>query len=113
MKKLLLIFFAIFLFSCSDAPVVSPQPLKQFRVETYYKVIKGIKEKSEQETSYHYKYDWLNGKFRQQPNIHSETKYYAIFTDGTYDEISMSQSITLSVGDSIQKNRNVIVEPVK
>ncbi len=104
MKKLLLFSLICLLFSCSSEPTIKiPEKVQQFRTATYYKVVKSIKEKNEQTTDYEYKYDWLNGKFRQQPNISSKTKYFAIYTDGTYEEVSMSQSVILSVGDTVSK----------
>lgn len=75
------------------------KPLAAY-TETYYKIVKSVKSISKQKTDYSYKFDWLNGKFRQQPNVYTKNKYYLVFTDGTSQEITMEQSVIYEKGDS-------------
>jgi hypothetical protein len=100
------------MFSCSPEPDIKPQNTDnepKFKTETYYKVVASIKTKQETNTDYHYEYDWWNGGFKQQPFVSSQEKYYAIYTDGSYDEITMAQSIILTGGDSVIKTRQIPV----
>jgi hypothetical protein len=39
----------------------------------HYRIVKSVKVDNQTSTSYHYKYDWWNGKLRQQPRVESET----------------------------------------
>lgn len=66
------------------------QPVKQieYKYVTTKKIIKDLKGVQEQHTDYHYKYDWLNGKFRQRPNIYTESQYYIIYNDNTHEEVN-------------------------
>ena len=64
--------------------------------------IKNTKEISKQVTDYEYQYDWLNGKFRQQPNVHTETKYFLIYANGVIDEVPQDKYLFYQKGDTIK-----------
>lgn len=50
----------------------------------------------------YYKYDWLHGKFRQQPRIESETKYYIVYKDGGIEETTKEKGMFYEKGDTIK-----------
>lgn len=103
---LLVLIMSLAIHSCSDGsnnPTLVPTTTPETQYKTVQKVIKDLKESTEQSTNYHYKYDWYNGKFRQQPNIHTTTTtYYFVYTDGTYDVVSKERFIVGSKGDTIE-----------
>jgi hypothetical protein len=80
-----------FCFSC--APKEKPKPEKV----TIKKIVTAKKESME--TDYHYKMDWLNGKVRQQPDIH--TVYYIVYDDKSYDRVNVDVYALTTVGDTI------------
>jgi hypothetical protein len=70
-------------------------------VETY-RIVKNVKEVNSTSTSYHYKYDWVNGKFRQQPRIESKTEYFVIYTDGFSEQVSKEKGLFYEKGDTVK-----------
>lgn len=108
MKKLFLtLVLSISLFSCKEEtikPTSETKTVVHVVTDTieHFRIVKNIKEQNETSTSYHYKYDWLNGKFRQQPKIESETKYYIIYTDGTTQETTKEKGMFYDKGDTIK-----------
>ena len=68
----------------------------------HYRIVKSVKVDNETSTSYHYKYDWLHGKFRQQPRIESETKYYIVYKDGGIEETTKEKGMFYEKGDTIK-----------
>lgn len=125
MKKITLLGLACIAFcSCSRPPKIENQlavndweehqspglnEVKQinYRDTTYTKVIKDLKEVQETRTDYHYKYDWLNSKFRQQPKISAETQYFVIYTDFSHEEVNRDTWLSYSKGDSIRKTDHI------
>lgn len=71
------------------------------------RIVKSIKEVNETSTGYEYKFDWLNGKFRQQPTVNSEMKYYIVFTNGEIEETTKQKGMFYSQGDTIKTFRYV------
>jgi len=104
MKKLILASAVIITLLSCKKPTQEIQPTIQVVTDTIenFRIVKHIKEDTETKTSYHYKYDWLNGKFRQQPKISSETKYYIIFTDGSMEETTKEKGMFYEKGDTIK-----------
>lgn len=115
MKKLLLLTIGIILLSCTthddNLKKIEEQHNRQLSIEnkiqyknvTINKVIKDLKEIQEQHTAYHYKFDVLNGKFRQQPNVYTETQYFLIYVDNTHEEVDRNTWLNYSKGDTIKK----------
>lgn len=68
----------------------------------HYRIVKSVKTDNQTSTSYHYKYDWLNNKLRQQPKVESETKYYIIYTDGSIEETTKEKGMFYEKGDTIK-----------
>lgn len=101
MKILNLLIISLIVLSCEvkqDVPKTKEPTCKEIRTS---KVIKDTKEHQEQYTDYEYKYDIWNGKFRQQPNIHTDTKYFLIFTDNTHKEVVFNDFLSYSKGDTL------------
>lgn len=98
------------LFSCKEE---TKQKVKQEKqkvitdtIETI-RVVKTIKEVNETRTGYTYKYDLLNGKFRQQPTVNSEMKYFIVFTNGDIEETTKEKGMFYDKGDTIKTYRYV------
>ncbi len=100
MKHILLIMLAIFIFSCEkkteyeSAVVEASKPL---RAVTTVKIVKA--KNQAEETSYEYKYDWMNSKFRQQPNV--KTVFYIVYKSGDYEAVDVGKYSNTNVGDTI------------
>jgi hypothetical protein len=101
---MLLICLCIYGLSTDNTPEVTTPTPKQTTtvvenqhviVDTvwHYRIVKSVKVDNETSTSYHYKYDWLHGKFRQQPRIESETKYYIVYKDGGIEETTKEKGM--------------------
>lgn len=108
MKKLILsISVATLLFSCKQQPQEQltksnyQPPLIIDTVENI-KIVKSTKQTNSTSTSYRYKYDFLNGKIRHQPQVSSETKYYIVYTDGTIEETTQQNGMFLEKGDTVK-----------
>jgi hypothetical protein len=108
MKKLLLSTLVLFfLISCKEEPQQQvtksnyKAPVITDTIE-HFRIVKNVKQDNETSTSYHYRYDWLSGKFRQQPRIQSETKYYIIYTDGTSEETTKRKGMFYEKGDTVK-----------
>lgn len=106
MKKLLLLtLIALLSISCKDEKVIAQfQEPQHIVIDTItnIKIVKSIKEVNETSTSYKYKYDWVNSKFRQQPKVESNIKYYIIYTDGTNEETTREKGMFYEKGDTIK-----------
>ena len=68
----------------------------------HYRIVKSVKVDNQTSTSYHYKYDWWNGKLRQQPRVESETKYYIVYKDGGIEETTKEKGMFYEKGDTIK-----------
>jgi hypothetical protein len=106
---MLLICLCIYELSKDDTPVTTPkQTTTQLNqhviVDTvwHYRIVKSVKVDNQTSTSYHYKYDWLHSKFRQQPRIESETKYYIVYKDGGIEETTKEKGMFYEKGDTIK-----------
>lgn len=76
------------------------KPVVNYEYKTIYKVVKTTKEVTKQQTDYTYKYDWLNGKFRQQPDISTTTNYFVGYTDGSVEQITLEKFLFYKPGDT-------------
>ena len=79
----------------------------EYKTITITNIVKDLKEVTEQHTDYHYKYDILNDKFRQQPNVYTTTEYYVIYTNNTHEEVDRNTWLNLSKGDTIKKYQKI------
>jgi outer membrane lipoprotein-sorting protein len=114
MKRILiLLVMSLFVFSCTSNDTVKTEESKEhkytYKTEKYYKVVKSTRESSHEETDYHYKYDWWNGKFRQQPDVHTEKEFYITYTDGEIQECSEHDYMFFEKGDTVWLSRQVPV----
>lgn len=92
----------------AEIPVVQTKQYK-FKTVVYYKYIKDLKEISETKTSYKYKFNMWKGNFYQQPDVHTLTTYYVIYTDHTKDEVSKDTWLTYSKGDSVAFTKQIMI----
>lgn len=104
-KYLILI---LLVFACNQAveqpkTVVENPKINIRKIPIVKKVVRKLKSIQEQHTDYNYKYDWLNGRFRQQPNIYTKTKYFIIYTDNTVEETDERNFLVLDEGDTLQR----------
>jgi len=113
-KSFLLIFLSsIFILSCQESENKTKEyeipKVERFVTDTIedIKIVKSIKEVNETSTGYEYKYDWLNGKFRQQPTVNSEMRYYIVFTNGQIEETTKNKGMFYSQGDTVKTYRYV------
>ncbi len=110
MKKILILsILSVFLFSCTENTTqqIKAPPKQEYKYETVYKIVKNTKEKVNTYSTSNYTYDLWNDRFVLQPEVHTDVNYYVIYTDGTYEEITMEQSVLYSPGDSIAKQIRV------
>lgn len=105
MKTKILLLIVILLISCKQpvtTEISTAQTVTIVKDSTkIVKIVKDLKEEVDQNTDYHYKYDWLNGKFRQQPRVYTTNKYYCIYTDGSYEKITKDRYFFLTKGDTV------------
>jgi len=92
----------------TEIPVVQTER-HEFKTVVYYKHIKDLKEISETKTSYKYKFNFWKGDFYHQPDIHTLTTYYVIYTDHTKDEVSKNTWLTYSKGDSVAFTKQIMI----
>jgi len=108
---LFLICLCIYGLNTDNTQSVPVQPVTQTPVENkhvivdtiwHYRIVKSVKVDNQTSTSYHYKYDWWNGKLRQQPRVESETKYYIVYKDGGIEETTKEKGMFYEKGDTIK-----------
>lgn len=111
MKNKIIIALMLALVACtneSNKVAQAPAKIPVYKNVTTVKVVKKLKEVTETHTDYDYKYDWVNGKLKQQPNVYTTTEYFVIYTDNTKDLVQKDQFILLDKGDTIKKVSRVI-----